>query len=163
MRAVDINGIITTLAGDGGQGSGGDAGGGNVTNATGTSLGLPYGCAVDDDDGLVYFADRGADCVRAVDIYAGEMWTVAGTGASGDAGDGGPATAAQLYDPEGVALSWDGFTLFIADNGNSVVRCVGFGGSAGRGGGRGRGQRLQRGEDRHAVTRWSGALGSAEG
>ncbi len=58
--------------------------------------------------------------------------TVAGTGAAGDTGDGGPSTAATLYAPAGVALDALG-TLYIADTANSVARQVGGLGSPRRG------------------------------
>jgi hypothetical protein len=48
---------------------------------------------------------------------------VAGTGTPGSAGDGGPATAASLSGPAGVAAGADG-TIFISDAGNHVVRAV---------------------------------------
>jgi sugar lactone lactonase YvrE len=53
----------------------------------------------------------------------GKITTVAGTGASGYTGDGGSATAAQLYFPEGVAVDASG-NIFIADNFNAVIRKV---------------------------------------
>ena len=53
----------------------------------------------------------------------GVITRVAGTGTAGNTGDDGPATAAQLNDPQGVAVTADGGFL-IADAGNNVVRKV---------------------------------------
>ena len=51
------------------------------------------------------------------------MTTIAGTGAAGFSGDGGPATAAQLYGPSAVAIASDG-AIYIADSGNNRIRKV---------------------------------------
>jgi sugar lactone lactonase YvrE len=54
---------------------------------------------------------------------AGELVVFAGTGERGDSGDGGPATAARLNRPRGVAVAPDG-TVYISDQGNHKVRAV---------------------------------------
>ena len=69
--------------------------------------------------------------IRRVDAFTGQITTVAGDfaadqandGLGGYSGDGGPATSAQLNDPEGVALDSAG-DLFIADTFNNAVREV---------------------------------------
>jgi glucose/arabinose dehydrogenase len=71
----------------------------------------------------VYIADRNGDVVRAVGAD-GIISTFAGTGVAGFSGDGGPATAAQLFAPWGVAVGNDG-TVFVTDAANSRVRAVG--------------------------------------
>jgi len=53
----------------------------------------------------------------------GGLYTVAGDGNSGTAGDGGPATAAELYYPTGVAVDGHG-NLLIADDATGRVRVV---------------------------------------
>ncbi|MFH1484229.1 MAG: hypothetical protein ABIG98_08315, partial [Chloroflexota bacterium] len=65
-------------------------------------LTTPYGVAV--DSGNVYIADSGNNRVRRVDLATGAITTFAGTGVAGFSGDGGPATAAQLNSPRGLAL-----------------------------------------------------------
>ena len=71
-------------------------------------------------DGSVYFTSL--HCVFKVD--AGAMLTrIAGIARPGYAGDGGPATAAQLNTPNGIALDRAG-NLYIADTLNSVIRRV---------------------------------------
>ncbi|MDP2310151.1 MAG: hypothetical protein Q8P18_29305 [Pseudomonadota bacterium] len=73
--------------------------------------------------GVLYVADANNHAIRAIDIDTGAVTTVAGTGERGYAGDGGPATAAQLMYPYGVNVGTDG-ALFISDSGNNVVRRV---------------------------------------
>jgi hypothetical protein len=115
VRRVFPDGTIRTVAGSGSYGSSGDGGA-----ATEASLQAPIGVAVL-ADGSFLIADAGAARVRAVSA-TGIITTVAGTGARGISGDGGPATAAQIYDPQGVTAMPDGGFL-IAD-GDDVVRRV---------------------------------------
>ena len=75
-----------------------------------------------DGQGNVYIADYGNDRVRKVS-RGGTITTIAGTGAAGYSGDGGPATSAQLYAPWGVAVDGQG-NVYIADYGNGRVRKV---------------------------------------
>ena len=105
--------LITTIAGNGSQGSSGDGG-----PATSASLNSPYGVAVD-ANGDVFFADQGNSRVREIVAATGNVITIAGTGVAGDTGDGGPATAAELNVPYGVALDGSG-NLFIGDYGGYV-------------------------------------------
>jgi sugar lactone lactonase YvrE len=81
----------------------------------------PAGLAID-TAGNLYISDAWADCVRRVD-RAGVIATVAGSGRSGYAGDGGPAASALLHTPLGLSLDARG-RLFIADWGNHCVRVV---------------------------------------
>ncbi|HKS38707.1 MAG TPA: hypothetical protein VJW76_16050, partial [Verrucomicrobiae bacterium] len=123
VRKVSPAGIISTIAGStNGQfcltatNACGDGG-----PATEAFLNAPQGVAVA-LDGTVYIADRGTSRVRKVDTN-GIITTVAGTGAFGFSGDGGPAVLAQISSPYGVALGPDG-SLYIADYGNRRVRRV---------------------------------------
>jgi uncharacterized protein (TIGR03437 family) len=124
IRKVDAStGIISTYAGGGGLGSIGD--GGPATSA-GFTFGASFhvGLAVD-GDGNLYIADAADNRVRKVNP-AGVITTVAGAssfGSPGFSGDGGPATAAKLQSPEGVALDAQG-NLYIVDTGNGRVRKV---------------------------------------
>ena len=115
IRKVDAAGVITTVAGDGTRGYGGDGGA-----AVAASLNWPSGVAVD-GAGNLYIADEHNNRIRMVD--AGVMTTVAGTGPRGYSGDGGPAVAAHLNRPSGVALDAAG-NLYIADPGNNRIRKV---------------------------------------
>ena len=94
VRMVDTNGIITTAAGGGGSGDGGAA-----TNA---SLSSPR-CVTMDALGSLYIADSGANRIRKVSSD-GTITTVAGNGALGNSGNGGPATNASLVGPWYVAF-----------------------------------------------------------
>jgi sugar lactone lactonase YvrE len=116
MRKVDPAGTITTFAGSGTQGFSGDGG-----PATAAQLNLPDGVAVD-GRGNVYIPDTNNDRVRKVDP-AGTITTFAGSGTQGFSGDGGPATAADLNQPTGVAVDGQG-DVYIADYDNFRVRKV---------------------------------------
>jgi DNA-binding beta-propeller fold protein YncE len=81
----------------------------------------PAGVAVD-AEGDLFFADFGDGVVRKM-TQEGVITTIAGTGKLGYSGDGGPATAARLNLPIGLAVDTAGNT-FIADDGNHRVRRV---------------------------------------
>ena len=116
IRKVDAAGVITTVAGDGTQGYGGDGGA-----ATAAQLSSPAGVAPD-GAGNLYIADRNNNRIRKVDA-AGVITTVAGDGRRGYGGDGGAAVAAQLNFPTGVAPDGAG-NLYIADRNNNRIRKV---------------------------------------
>ena len=81
-----------------------------------------YGIAID-NAGNLYFAETANNRVRKVASGTGIISTIAGNGTAGYAGDGGPATNAELQSPAGVVLDSAG-DLYIADQGNNVVRKV---------------------------------------
>ena len=118
IRKVDSAGVISTVAGTGWTGSRGDGG-----PAVDARLNRPYGVAVD-GAGNLFIADTDNHRIRKVDS-AGVISTVAGTGefGGGFSGDGGPATAALLDRPYGVAVDGAG-NLFIADTVNYRIRKV---------------------------------------
>ncbi|RYG54743.1 hypothetical protein EON66_06710, partial [archaeon] len=114
--------VITTVAG-GGIGDGGAATAAwlrhpssvsTVTNASNGGV-------------VLYIADRGNHRIRRVD-EGGIITTVAGTGSGTFGGDGGLATAAQLFYPQGVSAWYNassgGVVLYIADYGNNRIRRV---------------------------------------
>ncbi|MEO6324750.1 MAG: hypothetical protein ABIT01_16635, partial [Thermoanaerobaculia bacterium] len=100
--------------------AGGGAGDGRP--ATSIDFSDAFGLARD-AAGNLYVAERGANRVRRVDSGNGTISTVAGNGGRGFAGDNGPATAAVLDGPCGLAIDPDG-NLVIADTGNGRVRLV---------------------------------------
>jgi uncharacterized protein (TIGR03437 family) len=109
------NGVITTVAGNGTNGYGGDNG-----PATSAQLSEPHGVALD-SSGNLYITSIGNSRVRKVSN--GVIATVAGNGTSGYSGDNGPATSAELYWPFGVAPDSSG-NLYIADTGNDRIRVL---------------------------------------
>ncbi len=111
VRKVDTGGIITTVAGDGTAGYGGDGG-----QATSAMLNKPYSGVVD-AAGNIYIADYSNNRIRKVDT-GGTIITVAGDGTAGSSGDNGLATSAKLT-PTNVGLDSAG-NLYIADNGNYI-------------------------------------------
>jgi DNA-binding beta-propeller fold protein YncE len=126
VRRIDRDGIITTIAGTGDPGYAGDGG-----PATEAQLTRPVDVEVA-ADGVVYVADTGNHCVRAID-RAGVISTVAGrcvhTAWEGESregptfsGDGGQAVEADLDTPYGIELAGD--RLYIADSWNHRIRVV---------------------------------------
>ena len=121
IREVMKDGRITTFAGTGAAGNGGDGG-----PAAQAQLNIPQGLAVD-SAGNVYIADTLNNRVRRVNAD-GTITTVAGTGEAGYTGDGNPGRRAKLNFPTGLAIGF-GDTLFIADTGNNVIRQLGADGA----------------------------------
>ena len=107
------NGVITTVAGNGESGFGGDGG-----PATRARLSHPAGVAVD-PAGNLYISDTDNSCVRKVS--RGVITTVAGNGTDGFSGDGGPATSAQLFRPDGIAVDSAG-KIYISDEVSHRIR-----------------------------------------
>ena len=122
---VTPQGLVVTVAGNGVAGYSGDG-----RLAAFAELNQPAGVAVD-AQGNLYIADSANNVIRRVDAKTGIITTVAGDyaadkandGLGGFSGDGGPATSAQLNDPQGVALDGAG-DLFIADTFNNAIREV---------------------------------------
>jgi len=114
-----IDGIITTVAGNGVQGFSGDSG-----QATSAQLDAPKGITVD-NKGNLYIADHGNYRIRKVDV-AGIISSVAGNGTKGFSGDGGIATNAQFdwWSPN-IAVDNSG-NLYVTDRDNNRIRKVTF-------------------------------------
>ena len=118
VRRVDPRGAVTTLVGTGQAAYSGDGG-----PAGAATLHWPHGVAVDPAGAGLFIADSANHRIRRVDLASGIVSTVAGNGAAGAAGDGGPAVAAQLQDPKAVWVAPSG-DLYIADSGNERIRRV---------------------------------------
>ena len=116
IRKLDSNGIVTTVAGNGTQGFGGDGG-----PATQAQLNSPSGVAVD-ASGNLYIADWNNARVRMVDT-SGNISTIAGTYGYPGFGDGGLATNAVFGAPVGITIDAHG-NLFVADQYDSVIRML---------------------------------------
>ncbi len=132
VRRVDSQGVISTLAGNGQPTSTGDG-----ELAANSSLHSPIGVVVD-ASGAVYISEWDGNRVRLVHIPTDSpnppggpiIVTLAGIGEAGYSGDGGLSIQATLNHPAGLALDAMG-NLFIADNGNNVLREVLKAGAAG--------------------------------
>ncbi len=115
VRMVDMAGNISTIAGISIAGYSGDS-----AAATTANLYLPSGVAVD-DSGNVYVSDLGNARVRWIHP-SGMITTYAGSGVEGYNGDGIPTTDAELYFPEGLAVSAGNAGVYITDEGNNRIR-----------------------------------------
>jgi hypothetical protein len=118
IRKVEsATGIITTVAGNGVESYGGDGG-----PATQAAINNPAGVAVD-SAGNIFIAELYSHRVRKVDAATNIISTIAGTGAGGYNGDGGPAVNAMLYYPAKVALYPNG-DLLVSDTTNNRIRKI---------------------------------------
>ena len=116
VRRLTPEGRISTYAGDGVAGFGGDGG-----PATAAQFHSPSAVAID-LEGTVYVADTLNHRIRKVDV-TGVISTIAGTGMAGFGGDGGPATSAALDMPTGLELDGEG-NLFVSDTSNRRIRMI---------------------------------------
>jgi len=107
IRKIDTAGIITTIAGTGGEDFSGD--GGPALQAT---FYWPFGLAVD-NEGNVYVSDTFNKRVRKIDT-SGIINTVAGSGKWDYSGDGGPATQAGLSETYGIAVDPSG-NIYVSE------------------------------------------------
>ena len=118
IRRVDAgSGGITTLAGTGQVGASA-----NGTLAKNAQMDRPTAVAFD-TAGSLFFADSGTHLVRRIDHATSILTTVAGNGVQGFSGDGGPALAAAIDTPSGLAVDGAG-NLYLADTHNQRVRRV---------------------------------------
>jgi YVTN family beta-propeller protein len=114
---LDSKGQLTVVAGNGLQLYLGD--GGPATEASMNDLSA---IAVD-VSGNLFLAQDGQSAIRRVDAKTGTITTVAGNGTDGFDGDGGPATEAELGNPQGVVVDAAG-NILIADTSNNRIRRV---------------------------------------
>ncbi len=116
IRKISSSGIISTVAGTGTAGFSGD--GGPATNAM---IDQPYDVACD-AVGDIYISDYNNNRIRMVNT-SGVITTVAGTGAASSTGDGGPATAATLYNPCGLTIDAFG-NIYFGQEHSEIVRKI---------------------------------------
>ena len=116
-KVAAASGVITTVAGNGTAGYAGDGG-----PATWASLDYPTGVTVD-GLGNLYIADQRNNRIRKIVASTGTIMTVAGDGTGDYSGDGGPARAAALWSPTGVAVDGAG-NIYIAEIWSNRIRKV---------------------------------------
>lgn len=110
-------GDIVDVAGTGAMGYSGDS----HSSLTAT-MNAPAGLSLD-GAGNLYIADSGNNVIRMINAATGIITTVVGDGTLGYSGDGGPATAAELNNAQGVTIDAFG-DIVIADTNNQVIRRV---------------------------------------
>ena len=123
-KVIPATGLISTVAGTGVFGFGGDGGIGVNPGPPGVELGHPCGLALD-RHGNLFIADTLNNRIRMINP-TGYISTVAGSYIQGLFGDGGLATFADLDNPESVAVDAAG-NLYIADTMNNRIRKLTFG------------------------------------
>lgn len=116
IRKLSRDGKLVTVAGTGKAGYNGDGRPGAAVQ-----IDRPFAVACD-GEGNVYFTEAGGHRVRRLSP-AGVIYTVAGTGKAGFAGDGGAAASASLDSPSGLAVDSEG-NLYVADAGNGRIRKI---------------------------------------
>ena len=110
--------IITTIAGNGNQGFGGD--GGPAINAM---FNFIWNVILDQESGDIYLSDQFNCRIRKINPSTGIITTVAGNGIAGNSGMGGLATKASFTQPVGIAVDKQG-NLFIGDQALAQVYSV---------------------------------------
>lgn len=127
IRMVNTSGIVTTVAGSEfgfEDGLGSQAKFGFEGDQATTGSGPRSGCIDISADGLyLYVADTLNNRIRRIELSTGMVSTIAGTGAEGNTGDGGPALAAMLHGPSDVTCSANG-DIYFSDRYNHVVRVI---------------------------------------
>ena len=110
IRRISPGGIISTIAGNGTYGDGGDGG-----QATAAELGSIEAIALSPADDILYISDGGMNRLRQVNLASGVITTFAGRGLNyiGHEGNGGPATDAWIGIPFGIAVDPAGNVYFI--------------------------------------------------
>jgi DNA-binding beta-propeller fold protein YncE len=118
VRKLDRKGNLTTIAGTGEKGYGGDNGPATKARFNGIHN------LVVAPNGNIIIADTFNKRVRLINARSGEIRTIAGTGEKGFSGDGGTATKAQFGDIYCVALDPKGEQLYLADLDNRRIRVL---------------------------------------
>lgn len=117
IRKIAVDGIITTIAGNGVQGYSGD--GANAINA---ELDNPLDIAIDASDNI-YFIDSNNNVIRKIDAITNVITTEIGSSTLGFSGDGGLANAATINNPQGISIdSHD--NIYISDQQNARIRKI---------------------------------------
>lgn len=119
VRVVDLKtGKISTYAGTGKGATAGD--GGPVADV---SFNGARAVAVSPKGDCLYVVERQGHCVRRIDFATGQVSRVAGTGAKGYSGDGGPALEATMDGPKEIATDSAG-NVYVVDTENGAIRKI---------------------------------------
>ena len=118
VRKLDSVGNLTTIAGDGSKGYGGD--GGPATDAVFNGM---HNVAVT-PEGDIYISDSWNHCIRKIDGETAIITTMAGTGEAGFSGDGGPAIRATFNFLMCISLNATNDKIYVADLRNRRIRVV---------------------------------------
>lgn len=124
VRKISAAGVITTIAGNGLQGSTGDGGPALMASLhfeAGSNPEPSGGLAL--KDGKLYIAETETHRIRVMDLTTNVISALAGTGTAGFSGDDGPALQAQFFHPRDLEFGPDG-RLYVADTDNSRVRAI---------------------------------------
>jgi sugar lactone lactonase YvrE len=116
-KVIMSTGNIITIAGTGSAGFSGDNG-----LATLATLKYPTGIAID-GSGNIYITDQENNRIRKVSATDSLIYTIGGTGIAGYSGDNGPAIAAELNSPVGLAVDAPG-NIYISDSQNNRIRKI---------------------------------------
>ena len=119
LRRIDAAGLLTTVAGNGAKGYGGDGG-----PALEAQLDGPHHIVTAPGQRRVFIADTGNNRVRTFDPASGMIETFAGTGEKAFGGDGGPAKEAQFDGIYCLAFDATAANLYLADLGNRRIRRI---------------------------------------
>lgn len=119
VRKIDgLTGALSTFAGTGERGFGGDGGPANAAKFNTVMC-----VSLSPDNEVLYVADLGNRRIRAIDLKTNVVSTVAGNGETGIPKDGSKATKAPLVDPRAVAADFDG-NIYIIDRNGHALRVV---------------------------------------
>ena len=110
------SGKVSTIAGTGKAGFGGDGG-----PATAAMFSTTMTASLSPDQKRVYIADIGNHRVRMIDLATGKVETVAGNGKKGNPADGGAALDSPMGDARAVTQASDGTLYVLLRGGNSLV------------------------------------------
>ena len=118
LAAQTVPGKLTTICGSGEKGTASDG-----DPAATAHLNNPYGMAEPKNHSSLYFVDNGSNRILRLDYASNKIAVVAGTGMKGYAGDGGPATMAQMAQPHETHFDSNG-NIYVVERDNYVVRRI---------------------------------------
>jgi hypothetical protein len=122
VRKINSGGVVTTLAGSGGNSGSADGVGGNARFDHPTSVAV-------DGAGDVYVADTSNQLIRKISVSTNTVTTLSGRAGTGGNADGA-GTVARFFYPFGITVT-SGGSIYVADTGNHTIRAVSAAGAVG--------------------------------